>query len=327
MNIFREKNIILGVIFFSNVRNFVIRNMTIRDGDQYAVLIAGCDHYIIEDLYFDRYKKDGVHINGPSSYGLVRRLHGTTGDDFVALNAWDWCSSSVSFGSIHNIIIQDIHGEHDEIRLLPGRKTYNDGIRTECEIYNCLFRRISGIYNIKMYQQPNCHNHELGMNDRSEIVGVMRNICFSDLELAHTETEGMAEVHLNAMFEICADCENLIFENINIAETEETYLGSDMHLTDVGPKSSTWTRDKKDPDTWCELFDPDLICTAKNLYFKNIRFAGKECGNINTLAHAHQLSLNPDYPLTLPKGGTGYGIIENAVFLAHQETDIESYFK
>lgn len=313
MQTFREKDIILGVIFFSNAKYFILRNLTISDGDQYAVLLAGCNRFIVEDLFFDRHKKDGVHMNGPSSYGLVRRLSGTTGDDFVALNAWDWCTSAVSFGSIHDIVVRDINCGHDEIRLLPGRKTYPDGNKNECEIYDCSFRHMTGIYNVKMYQQPNCHNNALGMSDRSEIAGVMRNIYFSDFELTQIETIGVGEVHIHAMFEICADCENITISNISITESEEDYLNRGMHLTDVGPKSSTWTRGNSDPKTWSELFDPDLICSVKEITFGNIRFAGQECFNIETLAHAHKLTPNSDYPLTLPKGGTGYGIIEHVV--------------
>ncbi|MHB1150722.1 MAG: hypothetical protein ACYCWE_10545 [Eubacteriales bacterium] len=310
---FRDKDIILGVIFFSNAENFILRNMTISDGDQYAVLLASCNRFIVEDLFFDRYKKDGVHINGPSSYGLVRRLRGTTGDDFVALNAWDWCTSAVSFGSIHDMVVRDINCVHDEIRLLPGRKTYADGSKNECEIFDCSFKQMTGIYNVKMYQQPNCHNNDLGMSDRSEIAGVLRNIVFSGFELNRIETVGVGEVHIHAMFEICADCDNITIENIAVAETEEDYVNRGMHLIDVGPKSSTWTRGNSDPKTWSELFDPDLICSVKNIYFGDIRFAGRECHHIGTLAHAHRLFPNPDYPSTLPKGGTGYGIIENAI--------------
>lgn len=310
---FREKNLILGVLFFSGVYNLIIRNMTISDGDQYAVLLAGCSCFEVGNLFFDRYKKDGLHINGPSSYGLVRGLKGTTGDDFIALNAWDWCSSSVSFGPIHHIFVRDLSCVHDEIRLLPGRKTYPDGSKTDCEISSCSFSRMTGIYNVKMYQQPNCHNKSLGISDRSEIAGVLKDIHFSDLDLTRIETEGVGEVRISALFEICADCENIVIENINISETEAEYLGRGMHLTDVGPKSSVWTQGDPDPEKWTELFDPDLICTVKNISFKNIRFAGKKCRDIATLAHAHRLLLSEEYPLPVPGGKTGYGMIENAL--------------
>lgn len=312
--VFREKNIILGVIFFSNASDFIIRDLTVRQSEQYAVLLAGCKRFIVEDLVFDDHKKDGVHINGPSSYGIVRRLSGKTGDDFVALNAWDWCTSAVSFGSIHDIAVKDLNCVHDEIRLLPGRKTYSDGRKTECEVYNCSFENLSGVFYVKMYQQPNCHNKEFGILDRSEIAGNMKNIRFSGLTLDRIGETGVGEVHVTALFEICTDCENLSITDVNIGQTEEDYLKSGMHLTDTGPKSSTWKRGRRDPESWCELFNPDLICRVRDIIFKNIRFAGKGCANIETLAYAHRLFPNSDYPNTTPAGGTGYGIIENAIF-------------
>ena len=84
-----------------------------------------------------------------------------------------------------------------------------------------------------------------------------------------------------------------------------------MRVVEVGPKSSTWKRGFSDPKMWAELFDPELICTAKNLSFKNITFAGQPCSDEQAIVGCHRLQPNPDYPNTTPKGGTGYGVIEN----------------
>lgn len=302
---------LLGVFFFCNARNLTIRNVTIRRGDFYGILIAGCDHFIIEDIDFDHHKKDGVHINGPSSYGVVRRMKGKTGDDFVALNAWDWGLSAVTFGPIHHIFVQDIDCTGDEIRLLPGRKLFEGGAALDCDIHDCHFSHIRNAYCFKLYQQPNCHNDLTGWNDKSPIPGVLQDITFEDVELNAITAVGLGEVKVTALFEICADCDRISFNDIRIALPLSDFRAAGMRVVEVGPKSSTWKRGFSDPKMWAELFDPELICTAKNLSFKNITFAEQPCSDEQAIVGCHRLQPNPDYPNTTPKGGTGYGVIEN----------------
>ena len=54
-----------------------------------------------------------------------------------------------------------------------------------------------------------------------------------------------------------------------------------------------------------ELFDPDLICTAEDISFENVRFAGERCVDESQLIRARHLTVNEDYPNTIPRGGTG----------------------
>ncbi|MBQ9732832.1 MAG: hypothetical protein IJV74_01200, partial [Clostridia bacterium] len=64
-----------------------------------------------------------------------------------------------------------------------------------------------------------------------------------------------------------------------------------------------------------ELFEPDLICHAHGLTFKNIRFGGTPCSDPDILVRARHLTVNPDYPRTTPQGGTGYGVVEDVKIL------------
>ncbi len=300
---------LLGVIFFENCRNFKIRNITVRHCEFDGILINLCENFIIEDIFFDDHYKDGVHVNGPAYNGTIRRMHGKAGDDFVALNAWDWEGSAVSYGPIENIVVEDITCDGGEIRLLPGRKTYKDGSKTECPINNTSFNRIKGIYTIKLYQQPNCFNDLTGANDKSEIPGDICNATFDDVSFEGLSVEGFGEIEVNALFEICADCKGLSIRNIKVALDREDFIRNGLLLSRVGTKSSTWKHGSSNPNEWCELFDTDLICTADNVHFSNITFNGIGCTDKDTLIGATKLEPNPDYPNTTPKGGTGYGII------------------
>ena len=313
MQALNKRGTLLGVIYFCNARNIVVRKLTVREATAYAVLICRCDDFVTEDLFFERHRKDGVHVNGPSHRGVMRRLRGKCGDDIVALNAWDWHSSAVCYGPITHMLVEDLNAEHDEMRLLPGKKLYDNGDVRDCPISDIVFRRMSGLYSIKMYQQPYYLNKRKGLNDRSLTAGLMENILFEDIDIAGNTNEAMSEVILDAFWEIGADAKNIVWRNIRVGAAVEDFTALGMTLSNIGPKSSTYTEGNPDPETWQELFEPDLICRGEDLVFENVTFAGIPCTDRDVILKEVQLTPNPDYPRTTPMGGTGYGTAENLV--------------
>jgi len=85
-------------------------------------------------------------VEGPASRGIIRNLRGITGDDVVALNAWDWKHYSITFGPIKNILVDGVAGApqngHNAIRLLAGTKNFANGIHVDCDICNIIVRNI-----------------------------------------------------------------------------------------------------------------------------------------------------------------------------------------
>lgn len=304
------RNVLLGVFLFSNVKNFTVCDLVVRQCEFYGVLVAGGSHFVLENIEFQNHYKDGLHINGPSSYGYIRNIRGETGDDVIALNAWDWATSAVSFGGIDHMDIADVTCDHREVRILPGRKTFLSGSKVDCPITNCRFQNVKGIYCFKMYQQPYWLNDFREYKDKSEIAGVMENIEFSNIVLGALTEEGLGEIKIEAIFEICADCTNITLEDIALDIPLQEVLDAGVQLVKVGPKSSTCKQGYTDPSKWCELFDTDLICTVDALQLRNISFAGVPCREQNALVSTVRLTPNPDYPNTTPKGGTGYGILK-----------------
>jgi hypothetical protein len=87
-----------GVMILSNVRGVVIRNIVVRQSRAHAAQLSNCHEFLVEGITFDEHRRDGIHVNGPASYGVIRDIRGVTGDDFVALNAWDWRNTAPTFG-------------------------------------------------------------------------------------------------------------------------------------------------------------------------------------------------------------------------------------
>ena len=306
---FLAGHLLLGVIFFAGADRVTVRGAVIRRCGEYGVLLAGCNDFTVSDISFDDQKKDGVHVNGPSERGVIERIRGECGDDIVALNAWDWDTSAVSFGPISDIAVRGVRCKQGEIRLLPGRKTYPNGRRAECPVERCSFEDIEGVYTFKLYQQPNCNNAFRAVPDRSDIPGQIGDVRFERVRLEGVVERGFGEVCPEGLFEVGADCRNLVIRDVALGFPASFYGSRGGALVTVGPKSSTWTRGFDDPAKWAELFEPDLVCTAENVSFRNIRFADGPCADEPLLIRARRLTVNGDYPRTRPRGGTGYGIV------------------
>ncbi len=313
MRLFSQRGTLLGVLFFCNAEQIHIHDLTVRNATAYAVLVSCADHFTVEDVLFDKHRKDGIHVNGPASHGILRRLRGKCDDDFIALNAWDWHSSAVTYGPITDILAEDCEAEHDEMRLLPGKKLYDSGDIRDCPIARITFRRFGGLYSVKMYQQPYYLNALKGLDDRSLTAGLIEDVVFEDIEIPGNTNEAMSEVTLDAVWEMGADIQNVLWKNIRVGAALPDFTALNMTLANLGPKSSTFTGGNPDPAAWQELFEPDLICHGDGLTFENITFAGIPCTDDAVILKKVQLKPNPDYPNTKPRGGTGYGVVKNLV--------------
>ncbi|MFZ2657843.1 MAG: hypothetical protein WAX69_23115 [Victivallales bacterium] len=291
-----------GTFQFSNVRNVRIANVTFRECRLHGVQFSNCSQFLVENIRFEDHRRDGVHINGPADYGVVRNIRnaaGTMGDDIVALTAWDWKNTSMTFGPIHHIFVEDVNGvsanrpdSQSEIRLLAGMKNFPDKKRVDCHIENCVFHGISGIKTFKMYDQPNL---ELGRdNDYADPIGHMSNLYFRDIRLAAVPDEPVFQIALN-------------IDGISIKDVVADFpLSSNNKLIRIGPGSQTY-KFGKDPSKWVELFSPDSICMVKGLEI-SLADSTCSCPDMNTLVEVVTQKINHDYPNTTPRGGTGRGV-------------------
>lgn len=319
----KEENVqgALGAIIFCGVEQAELRNMLIYDDENlcgkgnssssYGIQLCDCKDFIVENIDFNDNSRDGVHINGPAEYGLVKHIRGDKmGDDMVAMNAWDWDTSAITFGTIQNVVVEDIKGTGNEFRLLPGQKLYKDGTKADCDIRNIVIEDLTGIYTFKLYAQPNIANVVIpGKHDVSGTVGTIDNVHIKDVKFKKIASAGFNDIPVKGLFEICTDCTNLHIENVDVESTLEQCDAVDVKFVSVGPLSAVWRSGSDDPAKWGEVFDPDAICHAENIYLKNISFAGVEVKEAEKLARTITMKINEDYPNTTPKGGTGYGTL------------------
>lgn len=288
-----------GVVLLQNVRRVTVKNIVVRDSRAFAVHLANARDFTVENLTLENHGRDGVHVNGPASGGLIRGVRGDSHDDNVALNAWEWKNYAPSFGPIERVVIEDVTGSPEavraanSIRLLPGVKRFDDGSTLDCSISDITLRRITDIREFKLYDQPNL---ELGSDkDFSARIGTLKNIRFEHLVFSRP---GRIEVH--------ADTDGLVIEKVSIHHP----LLPDWHLLAIGPKSMTYKHGSPDdPEKWAEVFSPDLDCVVRNVRITGVRIPSSQNDlPLEQVAKVISLRRNPDYPKTQPKGGTGKGV-------------------
>lgn len=281
-----------GVILLQNVRGVTVRNITVRQSRAFAVHLANVEDFTVDGLTLENHRRDGVHVNGPARRGLIRNVSGDSHDDTVALNAWEWKNYAPSYGAIHDIVIEDISGAPDgvpsanSIRFLPGRKKFADGTMLDCPIHDITVRRVAGITEFKLYDQPNL---ELGRDkDFSAGLGTLKNLRFEHLDLARA-----------ARIEIHAELDGLVLDHVTLEKNEPFVL--------IGPKSQTY-RFGEDPSKWVEIFSPDLDCSARNIAVTGVRLRGSESElEPGQVVREIEQTMNLKYPATTPRGGTGKG--------------------
>ena len=291
-----------GALLFKNAEKISIQNLTIRECAAFGIQLNDCNDFHIHDIIFERQKRDGIHIGGNVCRGEIDHIHGKTDDDFIALNAWDWCDYIMSYGPIEQIYIHDIFSMSGQIRFLPGRKQ-----ETDCSIRCIFLENIEGIDNIKMYGQPNLESYALrGEIDRSNGLGTINDVHIRKMRVNEPKIyPGLGFI------EICSQVKNLHLEDVDISCSETDFHMNDYSLIRVGPKSATMKLDEKDPQKWLELFEPNAICLAENIVVEEVCFNGKEFADASDILKISRLSPNKEYPNSTPEGGYGYGIIRN----------------
>ena len=299
-----------GVMLFSNVRNLTVRNVRFFQCKSHGVQISNCEDFLCENIEFQEHRRDGVHINGPARRGMVRKISGEDmGDDMIALNAWDWYHTVLTFGTIEDVTVEDIAGKNNEIRLLAGCKQYADGRTETCAIRQVRFSGIRGIRAFKLYPQP---NSELpAENDRSLTVGSIEDAEFRDIVFETGAYDPFSQKIACGLFHAGSDLCHAAFSEIRVEGSRSELEEKGIVLLKVGPLSYTH-RITEDPSKWLEAFCPDGISHARDISFRDICICGQIAQEGDpALVACVRMERNPDYPNTTPRGGTGYGTISD----------------
>jgi len=288
-----------GVILLQNVCRVTVSHVTIRRSQAFAVHLGNVREFLVEDITLENHGRDGVHVNGPASDGLIRNVRGNSHDDPVSICAWDWQNCAPSFGPVHDLTIDHVQGAPleqnatDAIRLLPGVKRFASGVTLDCPIHDVVLRDITDIREFKFYDQPNM---ELGRDrDSSAATGWLGHIQLQHLTFTRP---GVIKVAANV-------------DGLGISDVNFTFdPGPAFKLVEIGPMSATYRSKPADPASWVEIFSPDRDVKVSGLSLEKVRVQGLLVpGAGSRFVSVRDQHFNPDYPKTTPRGGIGRAIL------------------
>lgn len=107
-----------------HTKNLCIKNLTYKNPTSFAVHISDTKYFRVSDITLDfdltRKNMDGIHIQGPARYGIIKNIMGDANDDHVALCANGTIRSEITHGDIQDIDIDGIYCEngYTGVRLL-----------------------------------------------------------------------------------------------------------------------------------------------------------------------------------------------------------------
>lgn len=265
---------------FNNMENLCLRNMTFSHAAGFAIQLGQLRNALIENITFDVCFADGVHVGGNTSNLIIRNICGLVCDDLVALNAYDWKDSSVTFGPMNYVLCEHLrpHADgHRGMRILTGIYTFDDESQVDCSINNLIVRDVQGIDVFKLFLQT--PGYIIGTEPERADVGSGQNLYFEDMLIDLCQPGCSMEPYLNSdpirgdfgVFEINANLKNVHFRNISVTLHRDVFPLS--WFATVGPKSSVSKEN-------CETFDPEFSCLVDGIYFYNITINGERISDL-----------------------------------------------
>ena len=264
------------LMFFNNIKNLTLTNVTFCHTAGFAVQIGNVQNAVFENINFIECFADGIHCNGNTKNLWVKNLDGEVGVDLIALNMYDWQDSSVNFGPLENVWCENVSLKSTTLyssqRILPGVYYYDDGSSVDCSARNIVLKNFSGVNVFKMYYQTPSYSVDT-LPEKGK-VGSGGNIYFEDIELdlfrpgdgTPNYTESDPKTGFFGAFEIGANIDGLFLENIRVKLYKDKFpLG---YFMTVGPKSYRAGN--------VEVFDPYASCHVKNIHLKDITVNGQK---------------------------------------------------
>ncbi len=212
-----SNSLIVLMIRLVHTENLTVKNVTFKNPTSYAIHIADAKYFTVENVKLDydltKPNMDGVHIQGPARFGVIRNVMGNANDDHVALCANGTTRSEITRGDIEDIDIDGIYCDngYTGVRLLSR----GDAIR------NIRIRNIHGQF--RFFAVSFTHHYPL----KDDMPILLENVTLSDLYVSKS-TGFMPDGHERAVrtnalvwFESDTHCRNIIVEKIYRHETNK----------------------------------------------------------------------------------------------------------
>lgn len=146
----QAERLVVALSFFG-VENLLVRDVTVRDQRTFAFLITNWVKVTMENIrlelpgFIPSGNQDGIHLQGPGRFLVLRNIQGRTGDDFIALNGDEetngeksWAHPCATVGPITDVLIDTVMvDDASQVVRILSRENLHDRIT---------IRNVSGNY-------------------------------------------------------------------------------------------------------------------------------------------------------------------------------------
>ena len=252
------------VFRFLGCRGLTVRDLTVSNAPAFSIQAGAVTNFCVENVWVRNGGADGIHVNGCTENVLIRNVRGSTGDDLVALNAWDWPRSTEACGPMRNVWVDRAVAEADgyrAIRLLPGRTKRGSDTWTECRMDGIVLSRIGNVDWFKAVYQG------MGNPDENQMgAGSHWYVEACDIAFKRQPAKGQ---HV-AVFDFASDVDDVTLRDITVRFDPREQDSELCHVTQVGP----WS------------WEPKIRPTVRNLVVKDVRVTGGIPKNLHYKARA-----------------------------------------
>ncbi|MDD7772926.1 MAG: hypothetical protein PT954_00665 [Eubacteriales bacterium] len=302
------------MLFFNHTDRLYISGTTFVHCAAFAVQCGDIVDAAFCAISFEDCFADGLHIGGNCRNLCIRDIRGTVGDDLVALNLYDWQDSSVNFGPMDSVWCENLRqspeSPYKAMRIEPGIYRYDDGGTVDCALTNAVIENVRGVRTYKLYfQTPRYYVHREEPESGTPGSGDWLYFRDIDVDLA-APIDRLPDYESSdpvtgtiAAFEIGANIGHLRLSDIRLTLHRDRYPQS--YLLAIGPKSVRI--DRGTPDE-CEIFDPQITCTIRELTLQNIEINGERLPLSAIADYIREIRFDNIYN---DQTATGHGKIES----------------
>ncbi len=219
---YSQADMLVVAVSFFGVENLLIRDVTLRNQRTFAFLITNWQKVTLENIclelpdFIHGGNQDGIHVQGPGRFLVLKNIQGRTGDDFIAINADEEINGERVFshpfatvGPVTDVLVDTVMvDDAAQVLRILSRESLVDRITV---------RNISGNYRSFGFYLSAWDYHSKGYPGNFGSL-LFENIDVRQTKVDYTYTEPF-------LFRISGNHRRLMLKNINYFDpTDDRYL-------------------------------------------------------------------------------------------------------
>lgn len=252
-----------GCIDFVGVKKLFLSNMEIRNANEFAIQINTATDLHISNVYLNDTKSDGIHLGGEIDRFEINNIFGSTGDDMIALNAWDWTISSPHYGTIKNGSVHDIFSNNatEFVRIL-GKSNDTDDYTVKDVCISNIFGQAS----------LNCISFDDSISGKDDAEDIYETTYAENIAFKNINVKKNSKYPGQPLIRIQMKTKNVVFDNCTFSSEKNT--DNAINVYDSGVLNATFRN--------CKFFDINDVFNLTATKPSNIKSI---CNSYNQLGY------------------------------------------